>query len=236
MPGDDPRYIDWQAYARSNHYVMKLYREEVSPAVDLVLDTSASMCADTKKKRRSLELFYFAVESAIGYGAVLRPWILTANGSERGDVESILQNASWLARGCDRVDASLLRGVDFKPGSLRVLVSDCLFPGDPKAVVTILASTKGRGVVLAPASSKEAEPKWLGQLELEDCETGARRVELIDDARLESYRASYRRHFQMWEETCRRYGLPFAQIMGELELIDALRAQALSVRAVEPAA
>ena len=38
QPGDDPRYINWQAFARNNQYSMKLYREEVSPRLDLVLE------------------------------------------------------------------------------------------------------------------------------------------------------------------------------------------------------
>ena len=236
MPGDDPRYIDWQAYARSDHYVMKLYREEVSPAVDLVLDASASMSADDAKKRRSLDLFYFVCESALGAGAAVRPWVVTGDGAERFDVESVTQGASWFVRRGDRVDASLLRGIDFRAGSLRVLVSDCLFPGEPELVVNALASRKGHGVVLAPSSAEESEPGWLGQVELEDCETGIRRVETIDDARLESYRAAYRRHFELWENGCRRRGMPFARIPAELDLSDALRTHALLVSAVEPAA
>jgi uncharacterized protein (DUF58 family) len=236
VPGDDPRYIDWHAYARTDHYVMKLYREEVSPAVDLVLDASASMCADEAKKRRSLELFYFVLESAIGAGAALRPWIVTGGNVERWDVASVTRDASWFAGDGARVDASLLRGIDFRAGSLRVLVSDCLFPGEPELAVNALASSKGRGVVLAPSSAEESDPRWLGQVELEDCETGIRRVEHFDDARLESYRAAYRRHFELWENSCRRRGMPFAHIPAELDLSDALRTHALRVSAVEPAA
>ena len=236
VPGDDPRYIDWHAYARSDRYVMKLYREEVSPAVDLVLDASLSMRTDDAKKRRSLELFYFVLESAVGAGAALRPWIVTGDGAQRLDVESVSRDACWFARGGARVDASLLQGIDFRPGSLRVLVSDCLFPGEPELTVNALASSKGRGVVLAPSSAEESEPGWLGQVELEDCETGIRRVEHIDDVRLESYRAAYRRHFELWENGCRRRGMPFARIPAELDLSDALRTHALRVSAVEPAA
>src|SRR5438445_12089783 len=58
MPGDDPRYIDWQAYARTGHYTMKLYREEVSPQVDLALDISASMVFENEKAARAFDLFY----------------------------------------------------------------------------------------------------------------------------------------------------------------------------------
>ena len=69
LPGDDPRYIDWQAYARTGHYIMKLYREEVSPRLDLIFDTSASMQLGEDKAARALELLYFCLESAARAGA-----------------------------------------------------------------------------------------------------------------------------------------------------------------------
>ena len=56
LPGDDPRQINWQAYARTGTYSMKLYREEVRPLVDMVLDVSASMFAFPSKEQRALEL------------------------------------------------------------------------------------------------------------------------------------------------------------------------------------
>jgi len=43
VPGDDPRHINWQAFARTGHYTMKLYREEVRPIVDLVLDVGVDV-------------------------------------------------------------------------------------------------------------------------------------------------------------------------------------------------
>ena len=48
-PGDDPRHINWQAYARTGNYTMKLFREEVRPVVDLILDASESMFFDPGK-------------------------------------------------------------------------------------------------------------------------------------------------------------------------------------------
>ena len=54
--------------------------------------------------------------------------MVTGDGPERWDVEGVTKDVSWIARSGGRVDASLLRGIDFRAGSLRVLVSDCLFP------------------------------------------------------------------------------------------------------------
>src|SRR3954469_25616572 len=43
QPGDDLRFIDWGIYARTDRLSIKLFREEVTPHLDLVLDGSHSM-------------------------------------------------------------------------------------------------------------------------------------------------------------------------------------------------
>jgi uncharacterized protein (DUF58 family) len=42
-PGDDPRGIDWNVYARSDRHYLKKYRGETNTEVYLVVDASASM-------------------------------------------------------------------------------------------------------------------------------------------------------------------------------------------------
>src|SRR5215218_5123718 len=42
-PGDDLRHVDWNAYARSDTLTVKLFREEITPHLDVVIDTSRSM-------------------------------------------------------------------------------------------------------------------------------------------------------------------------------------------------
>ncbi len=43
VPGDDLRHIDWNVYARSERFFLKLFREEEDLSVDIVVDASASM-------------------------------------------------------------------------------------------------------------------------------------------------------------------------------------------------
>lgn len=42
-PGDDPRYVDWRLYARSDRFYVKRYADETNLRCLLVLDTSRSM-------------------------------------------------------------------------------------------------------------------------------------------------------------------------------------------------
>jgi uncharacterized protein (DUF58 family) len=42
-PGDDPRYLDWRLFARSDRYFIKRYEDETNLRCTVVLDTSRSM-------------------------------------------------------------------------------------------------------------------------------------------------------------------------------------------------
>src|ERR1700679_1444928 len=48
--GDDLRFIDWGIYARTDRLTVKLYREEVTPHLDLILDGSRSMTLEDSAK------------------------------------------------------------------------------------------------------------------------------------------------------------------------------------------
>ncbi|MEI8234507.1 MAG: DUF58 domain-containing protein [Verrucomicrobiota bacterium] len=238
LPGDDPRAIDWQAYARSGHYTMKLYREEVSPGVDLALDVSGSMAVDPPKAARTLELFAFAVASALQARGALRCYFLAGESVTPLPAEAAL-SAQRVAEACraaapgaaSEADVPALHRVPWRTGSLRVWISDLLFPGAPS--LHALAAGKGRGVVFAPWSAAEAGPGWDGNVELVDCETGARRHQRVTPGLLAAYGGAYTRHFGLWREHARRLGVAFARIPAEPEFLAALRQEALPHGAVE---
>lgn len=43
VPGDDLKYLDWQLYARTDHYYIRRYEEETNLRCNILLDGSASM-------------------------------------------------------------------------------------------------------------------------------------------------------------------------------------------------
>ena len=150
LPGDDPRYIDWQAYARTGHYSMKLYREEVSPRVDVALDVSASMSFDDAKLTRALELFYFCVESARQSTSSLRchavgpttslPWPTPEKPLRPEELARLDDPARTPAQ-----TAPAFGRVPWRQGSLRVVVSDLLFPGSPEGPLSTLGARPRAG-------------------------------------------------------------------------------------------
>ncbi|MDB6138559.1 MAG: hypothetical protein JWO94_1631 [Verrucomicrobiaceae bacterium] len=232
VPGDDPRHINWQAYARNGSYTMKLYRQEVSPRVDLVVDVSPSMFISAAKARRVWELAYFAVESALQLGASLKVHAVGTLSHEVALAQVMAGNWGIEEQAGSpegpRLDLTLLR-----PGALRVLVSDLLFPALPERLTLPLTSQRGRGILLVPFCKQEAEPDWEGNIEFEDAETLRCDRRRVPAATRERYLLAYRRHFELWREPCLRQGIAFARVAAEAEFINALRAEAAVSGAIE---
>lgn len=237
QPGDDPRQINWQAYARTGHYTMKLYREEVRPLADLVLDASDSMWAFEEKRSRAVELFYYAWEGALRAGAAAR--VFAVKGEAVAPLaEEAVASGRWLeaVRALPPTAAHVMPAVGrvpFRGGSLRLLVSDLLFPGAPEGVIQPLAGQHGRGLVFAPTSSEEARPGWEGNYEFVEAESGETNLRRINPELLARYTEAYRRHFELWKGCALRHGVALARVPSEMDLGQALRAEAVAAGAVE---
>lgn len=232
VPGDDPRHINWQAYARNGNYTMKLYRQEVSPRVDLLLDVSASMFLNDVKAQRVWELAYFAVESALQLGASLKVY---AVGRTRSEVplEHVLAGAWSMTEEGSVNESPQLGRVPLRAGALRILISDLLFPSAPELITTPLTTNRGRGILLAPFCAEEADPDWTGNIDFEDAETACHEKRRVPTATRERYLVAYRRHFDLWREPCLRQGIAMARVSAEADFVQALRAEAAKTGAVE---
>lgn len=230
VPGDDPRHIDWQAYARSGHYTMKLYREEVRPIADIVLDASPSMFLDEAKALRTLELAWFCLESALRSGGTARLYSLQGALAASHELPG-----GWdsLAAVPDSSAPPALERIPWRPGSLRILISDLLYPVLPGSFIPALLSSRGRAIIFAPNCRAESAPDWLGNTELLDCESDARRDLRIHADDLANYTSTYENHFAIWRQEARRHGIPLARVTAEEPFLQAMQAEALPDRAVE---
>ena len=238
--GDDPRYIDWRAAARTGQYYMKLFREEVCPAVDFIIDCSPSMFLPAVKAARTLELVYFCLESALQAEASTRVFLAAGNLLIPCEVESIL-NYRWpvtkLCAGAYSSDPSSrldLSSIPLRKSSLRLVLSDLLFPGSPQHQLASLSSGKGWSLLLVPFSRQEAEPDWNGSITFIDCENGRQQYQFVDASFMEQYSSAYARHFNLWRENCLRYQLRMARVCAEAGFYDALCFEALPLQAIEP--
>ena len=241
-PGDDPRHINWQAHARTGSYTLKLWREEVAPRIDLVLDHSRSMHLGEAKTRRSWELTYFTLASALRSSAQVRLFQLTGvPGSVPEEIpiaHALSHDWPALPKRGDPIGAPTLladdmQRIDFRAGSMRVLVSDLLDPSPPITVATALGSGGGRAIVLAPTARDEIDPDWTGNVEFEDCERGSRRLQRVDESLLTRYRQAYARHFSAWREACLRHGVGMARVGDGGDFLAAVQAEAIPTGVLE---
>lgn len=235
-PGDDPRHINWQAYARTGHYSMKLYREEVRPLIDLVFDVSDSMFFEEEKRRRSLELFYFVIHAVQRAGASLATSIVKGDHHRRIREEGLLSHA-WLEEAEALPPTGSAAPPDLQPlrlrgQSMRILISDLLFNGAPDHTLLRLSERKGRGMILCPFVDSESSPDWSGNYEFVDAESSTRHPHRVDSPLLKRYIAAYHRHFELWKEKSRKFDVLLAKVPGDLDFLEALRAEAMSLGAV----
>ncbi len=222
--GDDPKNIDWRAYARSGSYTLKVYRAEVAPHIDIVFDSSDSMGLTQQKARRSLELLYFVIESAARARASVRCMLL------QGSQIDVVQPNDFASRLLSpdphrnaREEIPDLTSCSFRFHSIRLLISDLLFQGDPATLISTLMRGSGNAAVIAPYALEEQAPQWQGMnLIIEDCETLERRQQYVSPEIFRKYQATYRQHFELWSQHCTRHSLPLLRVHCEASLSEAL--------------
>jgi uncharacterized protein (DUF58 family) len=232
LPGDDPRHINWQAYARTGNFTMKLYREEVSPRVDVLFDTSESMFLTEAKAQRTWELVYFCLESALRLGASLKIMALGAQTAEV-QVERALAGDWPLSSDAPNALPALLNRVPLRSGSLRVLISDLLSTAPPDEVLAQISTSRGHALVLAPFCNEEAAPDWSGNIEFEDAESAQKDKRRVEPDTLTRYLRAYQTHFALWREQCTRHGGAMGRVSSDAEFLKALRAEAVGAGVVE---
>jgi uncharacterized protein (DUF58 family) len=218
--GDDLRHVDWSAYARSEVLTVRLYREEVAPRIDLVLDTSRSMTLNEKKAR--------------GYGG-LAGLLACASASTEADSRVIttsaieprpLERPEDLERmlSCDATLSALEEGhIAFRRRSLRVVVSDFLFPHDPDVLVGRLARDGSSLAIIQLTTAEEAEPTAEGGLRLQDVEGNGELDIVLDEKAVQEYRERFSRLRLGLARAARRAGAGFAHVVAETPLREMAR-------------
>ena len=213
-PGDDLRRLDWGVYARTDREVVKLYREEVLPRLDIILDVSRSMALPGTGKAFAAAALCATLAAAAGNaGCAATLWTAgaTLRRTEGADphlwpqpeFDSPLPPAEGLRRERSR----------FHRNGIRILVSDLLFPEEPAALLRPLSEGAAATFVLQLLAPDEADPADLGPRRLLDVESGAFLDAVLDEAALAAYREALSRHRARWLEACRAHGATFPDLL-----------------------
>ncbi len=178
QPGDDPRTIDVQAWARLDQVLVRLYEGDVDLRVQLLVDTSASMGVGDKLRHAT------RVAAAIGAAALVRnETVSVASLAEpvarryrsRSALGPFLAHlASWRAEGPTPLleRSRRMNAATRRPG-LVVVVSDFL-TADARGAIDLLAARRSMVVAVLVASREDEDPDTVGEVQLVDIETGDR--------------------------------------------------------------
>lgn len=230
-PGDDLRHVDWAAYARSETLAVRLYREEVAPRIDLVLDVSRSMAVTEQKHRAYGELS--ALLACACASTVADSRIITSSTLQPQPLHAAEDIERFLA--CD-ASLSALEEVHLplRRRSLRVVVSDFLFPHDADVLVSRLARDSALLTIIQLTLREESEPVASGGRRLVDVEGRGELDLVLDETAIREYRARFNRLRQGLSTASRRVGARFAHVAAGGPVRDVARALA-SAGVLEPA-
>lgn len=183
-PGDDPRFVDWNVFARLRRPYLKLYRVEEEMHVVVLIDGSGSMATEAKLERAREIAAAFGV-LALGGGERLSAWSFHAQAhaplalrARRGrtGVPHLLRFLDAIEAGGDcPVESGIERILAHHRGrGIALVVSDFLTAGDLTRPLNALHASGLEPLGVQLLGPSELEPDVGRDVRLVDVETGAR--------------------------------------------------------------
>ncbi|MFC1466125.1 MAG: DUF58 domain-containing protein [Candidatus Brachytrichaceae bacterium NZ_4S206] len=213
-PGDDPRRVDWNVYARLERPYIKLFEDEEDLTTHILLDDSPSMfwqSDDEADGEHLAQKWLCAAQLAVvlGYVALASgdKVVLETSSFQRFGPKRGVASAAALIAFVERVSVTDKRdlrampvgrrqplnawlkryALDARPG-LCILISDMLDEGGYTEGFNALGNSRLDVSLLHTLSPDELEPPFTGDLRLKDVETTNQQDMSMDDAVLSQYR------------------------------------------------
>lgn len=232
VPGDDLRHLDWRAYARTDELLVRRYREEIQPRVEVVLDLSRSLASDELKARTARRLARLIVECA--HGDHLGARVLGAGDQALPlPIDSIRDDAPAFESRLDLAAALRAAANQLRPSCHVVLISDLLAASEPRALLAPLVARAGTFTAILVLSSFDSRPES-GAYRLVDSESEHTLDLALDAAAIEHYRARLSRHIAGMAEETRRSGGRFVSLVADDDLDSLCRLALQPARIVAP--
>lgn len=222
IPGDDLRRVDWNAFARSDKLSIKLYRDEVNPHVDIIIDCSRSMAlAGSEKVRATLGLASVFARAACNSDYTYTAWQVrntcekVVNGTERPVFWDDIDFNSSIS--CS--DSFRRQLPAWRPKGIRVLFSDLFWLGEPRETLSILAERASVVFIVQILADSDVNPPQRGNVRLKDCETNQLKDIFVDAVTEKRYRHNLSSHQYNWSRGCRQSGAVMATVVAE-QIVD----------------
>ena len=228
-PGDDLKYVDWKAFARTDRIYTRQFRETTNLSALFVVDISRSMDFGSKfvlarTVAAVLGTLVLDQGDAAGVLAVDGRAHLVPSRSGRHHLRVLLSELASLAPGGSAPIAEALRraAVILKRRGLVIVLSDLYEEEDAIVQIRRLARMGHDVIVMHTLSRDEMTLEVGGAADFVDLESGSRMTVQPSAAR-ESYVAAFTQWLHGVEQQLRRDGIDYVRLIAGEPLEPALR-------------
>ena len=222
-PGDDYRLIDWNAYARLDRYMLRLFVAEEELPLSLFVDLSGSMDWGRPNKAETARrlagaIAYVALASLDRVRLTVFAEGPTSGGAPyrgRHSAPQLFQRIQSFPAGGTTDYSRLVSPIARQRPGMTVLITDGLGESPVEPAITSLRLARQEGAVLQLLAPQEIAPDWTGDARLKDAETGAEREFTATPATQASYRTALARRTDEIERAARRRGLRFVRLSSD---------------------
>jgi len=221
--GDDFRYIDWNAFARLDELLLKLYEEREDLHIYFLVDVSQSMTYGelpklTYAKRVAAALAYIGLSNLDRIGiTAFNTTDTTRLPTERGKgkIFTVLNFLDQInCTGETDLEHAFRNFVHFtKRRGLVVVISDLFDPKGFTAGLNMLKFQKHDLFVVHIIDEKEAEPNLLGDYHLVDVETNQLRPVTINENHIKRYQALFQKYCDDIDRYCTQREISIVRTM-----------------------
>jgi uncharacterized protein (DUF58 family) len=219
-PGDDFRLIDWNAYARLDRFMLRLFVAEEELPLSLFVDLSGSMDWGKPNKAETARQLAGAI-AYVALAALDRVRLTVfAEGETSGGAPSRGRRAaatlfsrlqSFPAGGVTNYEKLVWPIGRQRPG-MTVLITDGLGESPLDPALTALQRAHQEGAVLQLLAPQELTPDWSGDARLKDAETGIEREFTATPLTQGGYLKLLAQRTDEIERAAHRRGLRFARL------------------------
>jgi uncharacterized protein (DUF58 family) len=227
-PGDDFRLIDWNAYARLDRFVLRLFVAEQELPLSIFVDLSGSMDWGRPNKAETAK----RLAGAIAYVALaaldrVRLTVFAAGPTSGGApyrgrraVAELFSRLESFPVGGTTDYARLVWPVGKQRPGMTVLISDGLGESSIDPAIAALRRARQEGAVLQLLAPQEMAPDWTGDVRLRDSETGVEREFTSTPVTQASYLAALEQRTHDIERSAHRRGLRFVRLSTDQPIDD----------------
>ena len=227
-PGDDFRLIDWNAYARLDRFVLRLFVAEEELPLSLFVDLSGSMDwgqpnKASTAKRLAGAIAYVALASLDRVRLTVFADGPTSGGAPhrgRHAAQDLFARIQSFPVGGPTDYSRLVWPISRQRPGMTVLITDGLGESTIEPAIAALQLARQEGAVLQLLAPQELSPDWTGDARLKDAEDGTEREFTATPATQAAYRTALAHRTELIERAARRSRLRFARLSTDQPIED----------------